>query len=280
MRSHEVAAANAWVLTTLPAYLVAVMTAVLTPLALIVADVPRALRLAAWPAGATAALGLVVIDTPGALAIATVVPYAAITLAAGAIGGLRLLERPWSAPKLARCVGLVFLPAATTWLVAERAGYSLLDYAPFWVLLTAAHFHVAGVYLMTILGRVTEGRGSFGATVATACVASVPLTAAGIYGPMWLEVGAALGMAASGLAAGILMVTQKVLALRIAGGVLLLTMPLAGAFALRDHGTSFSILGFDPLGSMLVSHGALNVLVFAAISLVSLSRSATSRASG
>lgn len=280
MRSHEVAAANAWVLTALPAYLVAVMTAVLTPLALAVAGVPRALRLAAWPAGAIAALGLVVIDTPGTLAIATVVPYAAVAVAAGALGALRLLERPWSAPKLARCVGLVFLPAATTWLVSERAGYSLLDYAPFWVLLTAAHFHVAGVYLMTILGRVTEGRGAFGAAVAIACVASVPLTAAGIYGPMWLEVGAALGMAASGLAAGILMVTQKVLALRIAGGVLLLTMPLAGAFALRDHGTSFSILGFDPLGSMLVSHGALNVLVFAAISLVSLSRAATSRASG
>jgi hypothetical protein len=277
MRSHEVAAANAWVLTTLPAYLVAVMTAVLTPLALIVAGVPRALRLAAWPAGAIAAIGLVVLDEPGGLAVATVVPYAAVAIAAGVIGGLWLVERPWSAPKLARCVGLVFLPAATTWLVSERAGYSLLDYAPFWVLLTAAHFHVAGVYLMTILGRVTEGRGAFGAGVAIACVASVPLTAAGIYGPMWLEVGAALGMAASGLAAGILMLTQPRLALRTAGGVLLLTMPLAGAFALRDHGTSFSILGFDPLGSMLVSHGALNVLVFAVISLITLARS---RASG
>ncbi|MBL9019660.1 MAG: YndJ family transporter [Myxococcales bacterium] len=280
MRSHEVAAANAWVLTVLPSWLVAVMTAVLTPLALIAGDVPRALRLAAWPAGAIAALGLVLVDSPGALAIATSAPYAGVAVAAGVIGGLRLLERPWTAPKLARSVGLVFLPAATTWLVAERAGHALLGYAPFWVLLTAAHFHVAGVYLMTILGRVTEGRGALGAAVAIACVASVPLTAAGIYGPMWLEVGAALGMAASGFAAGILMLTQKVLALRIAGGVLLLTMPLAGAFALRDHGTTFTILGFDPLGSMLVSHGALNVLVFAAISLVSLSRSATSRASG
>lgn len=272
MRSHEVAAANAWVLTMLPSLLVAVMTAVLTPLALVVAGMPRWLRLAAWPAGALAAIGLVAIEASGTAATLTVVPYAVVAVIAGAIGGLRLLERPWTASRIAAGAGMVFLPAATTWLVAARWGYPLLGYVPFWVLLTAAHFHVAGVYLLTILGAVSRGRGTFGAGVALACVLSVPLTAAGIYGPMWLEVGAAVGMAASGLAAGILLVTTKRLGLRIAGAILLLTMPLAGAFALRDHGTTFSILGFDPLGSMLVSHGVLNVIAFAAISLATLAR--------
>jgi hypothetical protein len=272
MRSHDVAAANAWVLTMLPSLLVALMVAVLTPLALVVAGVPRPLRLAAWPAGVIAAIGLLAIDGSGTAATLTVVPYACVALIAGALGGWQLLERPWSASRIASCVGLVFLPAATMWLVAARWGYKLLGYEPFWVLLTAAHFHVAGVYLLTILGEVSRGRGKAGAAVALACVLSVPLTAAGIYGPIWLEVGAAVGMAASGLAAGILLVTTKRLGLRVAGAVLLLTMPLAAAFALRDHGTSFSILGFDPLGSMLVSHGVLNVIAFAAIALVALAR--------
>lgn len=272
MRSHEVAAANAWVLTMLPALLVAVMTTLLTPLALAAAAVPRGLRLAAWPAGALAGLGLVVIEPAGTPATLTVAPYALVAAAAGVIGLARLVRGPRSASQIALSIGLVFVPAAATWLVAARHGDALLGYAPFWVLLTAAHFHVAGVYLLVVLGRVTHERGPIAGAIALACVISVPLTAAGIYGPSWLEVAAAVGMAASAFGAGILLVITPRLALRIAGGVLLVSMPLAGAFALRDHGTSFSILGFDPLGSMLVSHGVLNALVFATISLVTFAR--------
>lgn len=265
-------ALSAWVLTTLPALLVALMTAVLTPLALAAAGVPWWLRLAAWPAGAIAAIGLVLVEEPGPAAVLTVVPYAGVAVIAGVIGGSRLVARHGPASRIALSVGLVFLPAATLWLGSARAGYELLGYAPFWVLLTAAHFHVAGMYLLIVLGRVTFDRGPIAAAIAIACVLSVPLTAAGIYGPRWLEVGAAVGMAASAFGAGVLLVRAPGLALRIAGGVLLLSMPLAGAFALRDHGTSFSVLGLDPLGSMLVSHGALNTLVFALVALAALSR--------
>jgi hypothetical protein len=265
-------ALSAWVLTALPALLVAVMTAVLTPLALAVAGVPRWLRLAAWPAGVLAAIGLVVVEEPGTAAVLTVVPYACVAVAAGAIGGLRLVARHGPASRIALSVGLVFLPAATLWLVSARAGYPLLGYEPFWVLLTAAHFHVAGMYLLVVLGRVTFERGRLAAAIAIACVLSVPLTAAGIYGPRWLEVAAAVGMAASAFGGGVLLLLAPRLALRIAGAVLLISMPLAGAFALRDHGTTFSVFGLDPLGSMLVSHGALNTLVFALIALVALAR--------
>ncbi len=272
MRSHEVAAANAWVLTTLPSLLVAVMTSVLTPLALAAAGVDRRLRQIAWAAGAIAGLGLVIVPDPGAVATLTAVPYAGVAVVAGVIGARRLLVAQRPAARIALSVGLVFVPAATLWLICARWGYSLLGYAPFWVLLTAAHFHVAGVYLLIVLGRVSYERGRLAAALALACVLSVPLTAAGIYGPAWLEVSAAVGMAVSGFGAGVLLVLTPQLPLRIAGAVLLLSMPLAGAFALRDHGTSFSILGFDPLGSMLISHGVLNALVFAAISLVVLAR--------
>ncbi|MEO7097245.1 MAG: YndJ family transporter, partial [Polyangiales bacterium] len=206
MRSHELVALSAWVLTTLPALLVAVMTAVLTPLALGVAGVPRWLRLAAWPAGTIAAIGLVLVEDPGAAAVLTVVPYACVAAIAGVIGGARLVARRGPASRIALSVGLVFMPAATLWLVSARGGHELLGYAPFWVLLTAAHFHVAGMYLLIVLGRVTFERGKLAAAIAIACVLSVPLTAAGIYGPRWLEVSAAVGMAASAFGGGVLLV--------------------------------------------------------------------------
>ena len=272
VRSHEIAATNAWVLTALPALLVAVMTAVLTPLALAAAAVPRGLGRAAWLAGSLAGLGLLVAPEPGVVATLTVVPYAAVAVIAGAIGVGRLVSRHGPASRIALATGLVFLPAATTWLVAARSGHALLGYPPFWVLLTTAHFHTAGVYLLTILGRAAHARGRLAGAIALACAVSVPLTAAGIYGPRWLEVGAALGMAASGFGAGILLVTTPRLGLRFAGTILLLSMPLAGAFALREHGTSFVIAGLDPLGSMMVTHGTLNVLAFALVALIVLSR--------
>lgn len=52
--------------------------------------------------------------------------------------------------RIALGVGLVFVPAATAWLLSYQAGYALLGYPPFWVLLTAAHFHIAGVALLII----------------------------------------------------------------------------------------------------------------------------------
>lgn len=272
VRSHELAAMNVWVLTTLPALLVAVMTAVLTPLALAASALPRVLRLIAWPVGAIAALGLIVVDEPGAIASASVVPYAAVAAIAGVLGAARVVAQPRPASRFALAVGLAFVPAATAWLLAYRAGYALLGYPPFWVLLTAAHFHVAGVYLLTVVGRVAHGRGRVAGAIAIACVISVPLTAAGIYGPRWLELGAALGMAASAFGAGLLLVTTPRAALRVAGAVLLASMPLAGAFALRDHGTQLVIAGLDPLGSMMVSHGALNAIAFALVALAALAR--------
>jgi hypothetical protein len=277
VRSHEIAATNAWILTTLPALLVAVMLVVLVPLALAAAGTPRWLRRAAWPAGAIAALGLVLVEEPGLLAIASVIPYAGVAVIAGVIGVGRLLARRGPASRIAVATGLVFLPAAATWLVAYRGGHPLLGYPSFWVVLTAAHFHTAGVVLLIIVGRAAHQRGRVAAAIAIACVVSVPLTAAGIYGPRWLEVGAALGMATSAFAAGILLVTTRQTGLRIAGAILLISMPLAAAFALRDHGTAFSIAGLDPLGSMMITHGMLNVLAFALTALVVMSRTAIPR---
>ncbi len=269
-RSHDILAANTWLLVELPVLIVAVTTAVITPLALAVVAAPRAVRRASWAAGLIAAVGLIALE-PGVVAGITVAPYAAVAIVAGWTGLTRLIADHRPANRIALAVGLMFVPAATAWLLAYQVGYSLLAYPPFWVLLTAAHFHIAGVALLVIVGRIAEGRGRFGALVAFGCVLSVPLTAAGIYGPRWLEVGAALGMAASAAGAGVLLVTSRAsIWLRIAGAILIVTMGLAGAFALRDHGTALVLFGLDPIASMVIAHGVPNTLLVVLIALIAL----------
>lgn len=272
MRSHELVASSAWVLTTLPAWLLAFTTLVLCPLSLEVAAAPRWLRRAGGIAGALAALGLLVVPDPGALALSTALPYGLVAGTAGAIGLGRLAGRPGPASRAAAAAGLIGFPAAATWLLAYRWGHSLLGYPPFWVLLTSLHFHVAGQYLLIVLGRVSHGRGRLAGAIALACVVSVPLTAAGIHGPRWLELFAAVGMAGSAFGGGLLLVTSPRGGLRLAGASLLLSMPLAALFALRDHASPLSFAGLDPLGSMMVSHGLLNVLGFALVALLTLRR--------
>ena len=246
------------------------MLAVGTPLALMASRVPRRVWQAAWIAGAIAAIGLVVLDS-GVAATITIVPYACVAVGTGVIGLRRFLAGYRVPAELAASAGLMFLPAATAWLVAARAGFALLGYPPFWVILTCAHFHVAGCFLMTIAGTVARTRGRIAGVIALAVVLAVPLTAAGIYGPRWLEIGAGVMMATSGFATGVLLVTDRGL-VRVAGAILLVTMPLAGMFALRDHGTSVTIFGLEPLASMMIAHGMPNTLLFALIALLALAR--------
>ncbi len=279
MRSHEVVTTSAWVLVRLPAYVVAVMVGVMTPLATGIVGVPERLRRAVWIAGALAGIGLVLVTEAGLLAVATVVPYAVVAGLVGLVGARRWLAWPRTASEAASATALAFVPAAAAWLVAARAGYALLGYTPFWVLLTAAHFHVAGVCLLAVIGRAAAGRGPAAALVALGCVIAVPLTAAGIYGPRWLEVGAACMMAASGFGAGLVLVTaprslagERTTVLRGAGALLLATMVLAALFALRDHGITIAVFGLDPLASMLIAHGVPNTILVMLTAVIALPR--------
>lgn len=60
--------------------------------------------------------------------------------------------------------------------------------------------------------------------------------------------------------------------LRVAGAILVVTMVLAGAFALRDHGTALVLFGLDPLASMVIAHGVPNTLLVVLIALIALAR--------
>ncbi len=257
-----------------PSVVVSIATAALAPMALRIAGTGRWLPRAAAGAGLLAALSLWL--PAGAAAVALVAPYAIVCAIAGAIGAARLIAWPLPPSRLAVNAGLIALAGAATWLTCHRAGYALLGYPPVWVLLTAAHFHVAGAFLAIIVGWRVHGRGRWAGAVAIGCVAGVPLTAAGIAGPHALEVSAAMVMAASGAGAAVLLLATPRsepawLGLRIAGAPLAAGMLLAASYALRDLGTAISIAGLDPLSSMIVTHGALDTL-FAAIALGALVR--------
>ena len=247
-----------------PRVLVALFACVLVPLALRAVALPR-LSLAAIGAGALVAIALWL--PPGTIASVLAAPYALVAVIAALHGVRRALGR-WTEPaQLAMAAGLVGYAGATVWLVAYLANIALLDYPPFWVLLTAAHFHVAGTGLPIIVGWCAVGRGRAAQLVAIGCLLGVPLTAAGIYVGHWLESTAALLMAASAFGGAIIVgTTRGPLVLRLAAIPLAAGMVLAALYALRDHGTAIVLPGLDPLASMIVTHGVLDTL-FALLAL-------------
>lgn len=264
---------TAALLLDVPHVIVAVLACVATPLALRVVVLPRLSR-AALVSGALAA-GSLLLDE-GTAAAALVVPYAAVCALAGLVGVRRLLAR-WSEPgQLAMAAGLVALAGACAWLVCHRAGIALLGYPSLWVLLTAAHFHVAGCYLAIVVGHCADGRGWLAGLPAIGCVLGVPLTAAGIDGPHALEIAGALVMAASALGGALVVLTMSsprpaVAILRLSSLPLAIGMVLAIAYALRDWGTAITIAGLDPLTSMVATHAILDTL-FALLALAALAR--------
>ncbi len=266
---------------------------VLTPLML------RALgrRFAGVAATGVVAAGALALE-PGWVAAMLVAPYvlACARHAAGAIARIAARGlRP--ASELVAELSLVYLAGASVWLIAFAAGHRLLGYPRLWVLLTAAHFHVAGGYLCAIAALHARRGGAWRAAAALAVALGVPLTAAGIHGPRWLETSAALATAAGGVAVAISALDGARRAgdgarragdgARRAGDgarpatdgspgpglaralhatsalALLAGMALAATYALRAHVGAFTIGGLDPLSSMAVTHGVFDAAGFA-----------------
>ncbi|HEY5923274.1 MAG TPA: YndJ family transporter, partial [Kofleriaceae bacterium] len=184
-----------------PRVLVAIMVCVLTPLAFRAVAMPRLTQLMDL-AGIWAAACVLVMESGEVGGIFFVGVYALLTMLAALVGVQRLLARPWPPSQLAQHVALIVLAGASVWLVAYQAGYALLGYPPFWVLLTAAHFHVAGCFLAIVVGWAAHGRGKLAQLAALGCIVGVPLTAIGIAWSHTLEVIAGVVMAASGFGAG------------------------------------------------------------------------------
>jgi hypothetical protein len=137
------------------------------------------------------------------------------------------------------------------------------------VLLTAVHFHVAG-FVLVLSGELLRRRSPGRLTTAglAVLIVGIPTTAAGFLGVEFASLGGAWLVAGGGLAIGVGLIAagRPVNASRlsrpataIAGGALLLSMPLAAGWATA----SWLGIGFLPLAVMAATHGALNVFGFA-----------------
>lgn len=157
-----------------------------------------------------AALALVVAFRleAGVGAAVAVAPWAGVLLLVAVEGGRRMLsagER--AAARWCREAGLVFAAVGAAWLLADRAGLRPLGFSEDIVLLTAVHFHYAGLILPVLAGEALArwGRRKAANVIAAGVVAGVPAVAVGITaaqrGVDWqVEMVAALLMAVSGAA--------------------------------------------------------------------------------
>ncbi len=184
---------------------------VTTPLALLLSAPAgsagsAAWRAAAWlqPPAAAAAFGSFFV-APGAIAAALVVPWAAMSVCAAATGLGRFLEHRFRQPEeLAIDAGLAMLPVGAAWLAASRAGVEPMGFREPFVLLTAVHFHFAGLAATVIVGLAGRRLRAWNSKIlplylvlAAGVVLGVPLLAAGIASHTKFEVVAALILAFS-----------------------------------------------------------------------------------
>jgi hypothetical protein len=194
-----------------------------------------------------------------------------------AIGLLRVrqfgLKR--SLDGLCRDAALMFAVVGGVWTLADRGGFRPLDLAPNIVVLTAVHFHYAGLLLPLFAGLVQRELWfwRFAARAAVGVILGVPAVAAGITATQlgWggsFETAAGCGLALAGMAVAILHVrialeAKRAIATRILLGVtgasLFLAMVLAASYALRNSGFTLAWLGIP---QMRMLHGTINAFGF------------------
>lgn len=222
-------------------------------------------RLAGWPT-VIAALPLVIGFglSPGPLAALCVAPWLALALAAamaGALHGLAHLPgilRPTRWAGLGVDVGLGFWAVGAVFMVIDRLGLET-GFSSAIVLLTATHFHFAGLGLLGLASLLAQSRWWLRPAVA-GLVIGIPLTALGfVLASDAVNAIGALFVGLSGLSVGIGLLRivdarKATWALRLAGAALLVGMPLAIAWSLAI----LSGKAFIDLDAMIRTHGALN----------------------
>lgn len=212
---------------------------------------------------------------PGAFALLCCLPWAGWTTMSAIEGTRRVLALARGADKLrglwtgelAIAAGLGFPLVGSIWLLADRLGYELLGFDALFVLLTAVHFHHAGLTLPIISGlldRDPPGPGPWRAA-SVLIVLAVPLVALGITFSPLLEVVGSLLTVAPALVVGIGMLLRgrelelvPALLSTLAGAALLGAMCFAGSYAIGEY---FAV-PFPDISSMIQLHGAVNALGF------------------
>lgn len=266
---------------------------VIAPLALLLAGLglrpgpaARCHALAARCQPLGAALSLVALyPRPGLLAGALAGGWLLVTGLFALCGLTRLFTRGLGPiQELAIDAGLLYLPVGGVWLVASRLGIPFLGFSEPWVMLTAAHFHYAGLAAPVIAGAVGRalhapasgpgpglGRGWLRAyeVAAAGVMAGPPLVAAGIA--LWPVVEV---VSAAVLSLALLLLTAVALRgvvpgmrprragaiLAVAVSSLLLSMSCACAYAVG----AFLEIDILLLPTMVWVHGLVNAIGFGA----------------
>ncbi|PRQ02786.1 hypothetical protein ENSA5_21390 [Enhygromyxa salina] len=239
----------------------------------------RALSWAQLPCALPLPLALSV--EPGALALLSCLPWAGWTALAAVEGLRRVLAmvrrggvRGLYDAELAIAAGLGFPVIGSGWLLCDRLAIEPLGFSPLIVLLTAVHFHHAGLTLPLsagLLGRAMRGAGAGAGSsepwrgAAVVVVLAVPLVAIGITVSPLLEVIAAGITAAAAIVVGTGMLQRSTslpvipaLLSALSGSCLLAAMLFAASFALGEYRGA----PWPDIASMIQLHGAVNALGF------------------
>jgi hypothetical protein len=221
-------------------------------------------RLGGWVALA-AALPLIVAFSlgPGPVAAAFAVPWVALALTGAVaamrhgLAGLPSILGPRHVADLGVDIALGFWAVGAGFLLVDRLGVET-GFTSAIVLLTATHFHFAGLGLLSLTSLLAATRPWLRAPVAGLCL-GIPLTAAGfVLSSDPIGAVGALVVGSSGIAVGIAMLAgagERAAPLaRVAGVALLVGMPLGIAWSLAIL-TGVSFIDID---TMVRTHGALN----------------------
>jgi hypothetical protein len=258
---------------------------VLMPLVIEIADGPArahgARQLLGWAARLQLPGALILLIgfrlEPGVAAMASAGLWSAVLLTMAASGAVQLWKAPKAGPvRVCSEAGLVFAAIGAAWLLADRAGVRPLGFDGDIVLLTAVHFHYAGVILPVLTSRALEAvaPGVWGRVTAAGVVAGVPAVALGITSTQlgWaggVECAAALIMSTAGLAVAMTHVRlglglRRSVAVRClwvaAGCSLAAGMLLSALYGMREV---FAPWPWLDIRWMRALHGSVNAIGFA-----------------
>lgn len=265
--------------------LVLLAALVLMPLVIEIADDSRRVAAArqclGWAArcqfpSAVLLVGSFVME-PGGWSLVAGAGWAGVLLMMAGSGAVQLWRNRRVGPvEMCNEAGLVFAAVGAAWLLAHRAGLRPLGFSDDIVLLTAVHFHYAGLILPVLAARALNAvaRGWITTLISLAVMAGVPAVAVGITATQlgWgasVEMLAALLMSAAGAAIAVVHVrlglgmrrTVFVRCLWVAAGCSLFAgMMLSALYGVRGF---FAPWPWLDIPWMRALHGTINAIGFA-----------------